>query len=105
MNGINLIRTKLDLDMGAIKDLAFMLNKEVENMLLLIGSESNGKANLSLMIAESIVKTKKLNAGQIIREISKEIKGGGGGQPHFATAGGTNTQGIDAALKKIKDYL
>jgi alanyl-tRNA synthetase len=105
INGINLIRTKLDLDMGAIKNLAFTLNKEVENMVLLVGSESNGKANLSLMIAESIVKTKNLNAGQIIREISKEIKGGGGGQPHFATAGGTNVQGIVASLKKIKDYL
>lgn len=105
VNGIKLIRAKVDMDMGAIRDLAFSLNREVENMILLLGSENNGKANLSLMIAENIVKSKNLNAGTIIREIAKEIRGGGGGQPHFATAGGTNIQGIDQALKNVTDYF
>lgn len=105
VNGVKLIRAKVDMDMGAIRDLAFSLNREVENMILLLGSENNGKANLSLMIAENLVKSKNLNAGTIIREIAKEIRGGGGGQPHFATAGGANIQGIDQALKNVKDYF
>jgi len=105
VNGAKLIRAKIDLDMGAIRDLAFALNREVENMILLIGSENNGKANLSLMIAENLVSTRKLNAGTIIREISKEIRGGGGGQPHFATAGGADIQGIEQALKIVTDHI
>ncbi len=105
INGIKLIRSKIDLDPGTIKDLAFSLNKEVDNMVLLIGSENNAKANLNLMISESLVKSKGLHAGNIIRKIAKEIRGGGGGQPHFATAGGANPQGIEAALKKIEEYL
>ncbi len=105
INGINLIRAKVDLDMGSVKDLAFTLNKEVENLVLLLGSESNGKANLTLTISEPLSKDGNLNAGSIIREIAKEIKGGGGGQPHFATAGGTNIQGIDQALKRIEEFL
>ncbi len=105
VNGAKLIRAKIDLDMGAIRDLAFALNREVENMILLLGSENNGKANLSLMIAENLVNTRKLNAGTIIREIAKKIRGGGGGQPHFATAGGANIQGIEQALKIVTDHI
>ena len=102
---IKLIRAKVDLDMGAIRDLAFALNREIKNMVLLLASENNSKANLSLMISENLVESKGLNAGSIIREISKEIRGGGGGQPHFATAGGANIAGIDKALIAIEKHI
>jgi len=105
VNGAKLIRAKIDLDLGSIRDLAFILNREVDNLVLLLGSENAGKANLSLMISENLVKTRKLNAGNIVREIAKEIRGGGGGQPHFATAGGTDIQGIGQALIAIKDHI
>lgn len=105
IDGIKLIYAKVDIDMDNIRDLAFTLNHEVENLVLLLGSENNEKANLSLFISQNLVKTKKLNAGIIIREIAKDINGSGGGQPHYATAGGSNIHGIEKALKKIKDFI
>ena len=57
------------------------------------------------MIAENLVKEKGLNAGNIVRELAKEIKGGGGGQPFFATAGGSDISGLDRALAKAKGFI
>jgi len=98
---INYIGSIIDIDSaGAMKDMAFQMKKEVDNLVLLLGANIKGKANLSLMISENLVKDKNLNANEIIREAAKEIKGGGGGQAFFATAGGKNTDGLDAALEK-----
>ncbi|MCP4553571.1 MAG: alanine--tRNA ligase [Bacteroidetes bacterium] len=104
-NGFNVICKKVDLDMGAIRDLSFALDKSINNLVLLLASENNGKANLSLLISENLVQEKGLNANKIIREIAKEIKGGGGGQLNFATAGGSFPSGIDAAMQSFKKYL
>jgi alanyl-tRNA synthetase len=60
---------------------------------------------LSIIISDNLVKDKNLNAGTIVRELGKEIQGGGGGQPFYATAGGTNSVGIQKALDKAKNYL
>ncbi len=57
------------------------------------------------MIAENLVKEKSLNAGSIVRELAKEIKGGGGGQPFFATAGGSDVSGLDKALERAKEFV
>ncbi len=100
---IHFIARKIDLDMGAVKNLAFELDREMNNLFLLLGTENNGKANLTLMISEKLVKEKGLNAGNIIREIAKHIQGGGGGQAHFATAGGKNPSGIQEAFKKARE--
>ncbi len=105
ISGINLIAKKVDLDMGEIRDLSFALNKQVDNMVLLLACEHNAKANLSLMISENLVKEKNLDASKMIRNIAKEIRGGGGGQPHFATAGGANPSGIEAALNLVRSLL
>ena len=70
-----------------------------------VGADLDGKANLTIMISDNLVKEKNLNASQIIKEAAKEINGGGGGQPFFATAGGNNPGGIDRAIKKAVDYL
>ncbi|NOX46984.1 MAG: alanine--tRNA ligase [Chlorobi bacterium] len=105
VNGMNFIAKKLDLDANSIRDLAFKLNKEIENLVLVLGSEKGGKAQLTVMISEELVKGKGLNAGTIIREIAREIKGGGGGQAHFATAGGKDPNGLSKAFAKAREIV
>ncbi|MEI7594757.1 MAG: alanine--tRNA ligase [Bacteroidota bacterium] len=104
INGFRFIATKLDADASTIKDIAFQLKSQFNDLFLIIGSESNGKANIAVALSDDIVK-KGLNASAIIRELSKEINGGGGGQPFFATAGGTNIAGIDNTIEKAKAFL
>jgi alanyl-tRNA synthetase len=106
INGIHFIGVKVGLNsVSAIKDIAFQLKNEVDNLVLAIGAEINGKANLSIMISENLVKEKKWNASQMIRDVAKEIQGGGGGQPFYATAGGKNPDGLDTAIQKVKSFI
>ena len=106
INGINVIAEKVALDSPqAIKDLAFQLKGEVDNLFLVLGAEIDGKPSLSIMIADNLVKEKGLNAGQIVREAAKEMKGGGGGQPFYATAGGKDVSGIEAAIAKARSFV
>ncbi len=105
INGVKFLAKKVDLDAAGIKDLSFELGGELENVLLIFGTEQNGKALLSCYVSKNLVKDKELNAGQIVRELGKYIQGGGGGQPFFATAGGKNPAGIDEALEKAKQYV
>ncbi|MCK3686013.1 alanine--tRNA ligase [Maribellus sp. YY47] len=104
--GVNIIADKITIDNAALlKDLAFQLKGEVENLYLVLGADINGKPNLTVMISENIVEDKGLNAGQIVREAGKEIKGGGGGQPFYATAGGKDIEGLSAAVEKALSFL
>ena len=105
INGIQFLAKKLDLDAGGLKDVAFELGSQFDNLFLLFATEQNGKALLSCYISKELVASKGLNAGQVVRELGKYIQGGGGGQPFFATAGGKNPAGIDEALKNAKKYL
>jgi len=105
INGVNFISAIVDLEPGAMKDLSFECNKELGNLLMVLGAENNGKANLSVAVSENLIESKGLNAGQIIRDIAKEIQGGGGGQPSFATAGGKNPDGLQSAIAKAKALL
>ena len=105
INGVQFLAKKVDLDAGAIKDLAFKLGQNRNDVFLLFGTEQNGKALLSCYISKELVASKDLNAGQVVRELGKHIQGGGGGQPFFATAGGKNPAGIDAALEAAKSFL
>ncbi|MCF8335082.1 MAG: alanine--tRNA ligase [Bacteroidales bacterium] len=106
INGVNYITDIIDIDSAdAMKDMAFQLKKEVDNLVLLLGANIKGKANLSLMISENLVKEKNVNANEIIKEAAKEIKGGGGGQPFFATAGGKAPDKLGTALDKGKKLL
>jgi len=105
INGIQFLAKKLDLDASGIKDVAFELGSQFDNLFLLFATEQNGKALLSCYISKALVASKNLNAGQVVRELGKYIQGGGGGQPFFATAGGKNPRGIDEALDKAKDYI
>ncbi len=104
--GVNIISGQVDVENASmIKDLAFQLKGEVENLFLVLGAEIDGKPSLTVMISENIVSEKGLNAGQIVREAGKEIQGGGGGQPFYATAGGKNAAGLDAAIEKALSFL
>ncbi len=105
-NGVNVIAEKVALDSApSIKDLAFQLKGEIDNLFLVLGAEIGGRPSLTIMISDNLVKEKKLNAGQIIREAAKEMGGNGGGQPFFATAGGKDVTGIQAAIEKAKSFV
>ena len=105
VNGVNFLAKELDLDTGGLKDLAFELGSEMDNLFILFGSRAGGKALLTCYISKELVSSKSLNAGQIVRELGKHIQGGGGGQPFFATAGGKNPDGIVKALEEVQSYL
>ena len=105
INGINFLTAKIDLDSGGMKDLAFEMGGEVENLFLVLGAENEGKALLACYISKDLADGKNLDAGKIVRELGNYIQGGGGGQAFFATAGGKNPGGIDEALQKAKEFL
>jgi alanyl-tRNA synthetase len=105
INGINFLAKKLDLDQNSVKDLANNLGNKINNLFLLIGNESNGKAFLTCYISKNLVEERSLNAGQIVRELGEYIQGGGGGQAFLATAGGKNPSGISEALEAGKNYI
>jgi alanyl-tRNA synthetase len=106
INGISFIAQKVQLpNADAIKSLAYQLKDIVPNLFAVLAADIDGKPSLTVMIAENLVKEKGLNAGNIVRELAKEIKGGGGGQPFFATAGGSDASGLDKALDKAKSFI
>ncbi len=105
INGITFIAASVELDSDSIKNLAFELRNEIPDLYLVIASEHEGKAGLTVAIADRLVKEKGMHAGNIIRALAKEVDGGGGGQPHIATAGGKNPSGIPAALKKAESFI
>ena len=87
-----------------VKDIAFQLRAEVENALVVIGSSNDGKPMLTAAASDSIVQ-QGVNIGKNIREAAQLIQGGGGGQPHFATAGGKNPDGLISAVDKLIELL
>ncbi|MEM9023272.1 MAG: alanine--tRNA ligase [Bacteroidota bacterium] len=105
INGATFIAAKVDLEMAAIKDLAFQLRAERDDLFLLLGSESNGKGQLTLALSDKLVADKSMDAARIIRDLARSIKGGGGGQPFFATAGGKDPSGLEAAFEQARSLL
>ena len=103
--GIAFLAKVVDLDAQAIKDLAFELGKNRDNLFVVLGSVKDDKPILSCYISKKLVKDKSMDAGKIVRELGKFIQGGGGGQPFFATAGGKNSAGIPQALKAAEDLI
>lgn len=93
------------MDASGIKDVAFELGSQFDNLFLLFGAEQNGKALLSCYISKELVASRGLNAGLVVRELGKHIQGGGGGQPFFATAGGKNPGGIEEALEAANKFI
>ena len=89
----------------ALKQLAYELKAKIGDLYCVLGAEIAGKPQLAVMIADNVLADHKLNAGQIVREMAKEIKGGGGGQPFFATAGGSDVSGLNRAVEVGKGFL
>ena len=99
VNGVTVVSAILPLMPQGVKDLVFKIRQAVpENLLCVIGSIDAGKPMLSVMLSDDMVKDHGMNAGQLVREAAKLIQGGGGGQPHYATAGGKNADGLSSAV-------
>lgn len=104
---INALIAKVNLpNADALKKLAFELKNELENAFVILAANIADKPQIAVILAEELIQSKGLNAGQIVRELAKEIQGGGGGQPFFATAGGKNLAGLDQVVSKARElYL
>jgi alanyl-tRNA synthetase len=89
----------------SVKDLAYQLRGEISNLFLVLGSIIDGKPLLTVMISDELVQSAGLDAAKIVREAGKEIRGGGGGQPFYATAGGKEISGLEAAVARAKSFL
>jgi alanyl-tRNA synthetase len=107
VNGVNFIAAKLPLqDSNAVKTLAYQLENEIGNACIVFGAEIDGKPQLMVAISKELTENGKgLHAGNMIRELAKEIQGGGGGQPFFASAGGKDASGLDRAIAKAKELV
>jgi alanyl-tRNA synthetase len=102
-NGVNFLATQVKVPSAdALKQLAFDLKAIVENLFAVLATEIDGKPQIAVMIADNLVKERGLHAGNIVKELAKEIQGGGGGQPFFATAGGKDVSGLGSVVEKAK---
>ncbi|OKL41600.1 alanine--tRNA ligase [Pontibacter flavimaris] len=106
LDGVNLITERVDLSSADyLKKLAFDMRQVVDNLVLILAAEIDGKPQIAVMLSDNLVQEKNLNASQLVRELAKEIKGGGGGQPFYATAGGKDTAGLDAVPAKAVELI
>ncbi|CAN5266904.1 alanine--tRNA ligase [soil metagenome] len=105
-NGHSLILEKVSVpNAEALKNIAYGLRNQFDDLLLVLAAEIDGKPQVAVMIGEKLEASKKFHAGNMVKELAKEIDGGGGGQPFFATAGGKNLSGLDAVLVKAKQLI
>jgi len=106
INGIQVIAAKVAVpNADALKQLAYDLNTKMSNSFIVLGAEINEKPLLAVIIDEDLMKANGLHAGNIVKEAAKEMRGGGGGQPHFATAGGSDMNGLQKAIDKAKSFV
>lgn len=105
INGVQFISGRVDVDSAdAVKTMAFNYRNSGESFLFVVGAEIKGKASLSIALSDDLIE-KGMHAGKLIRELAREIKGGGGGQPFFASAGGKDASGIERAIARAKEML
>ena len=105
INGLNFLGEKVNLNTASIKDVLFQLKGEQKNFVGILANAELNKCGLSLILSENLIEDKNLNASKIIKEISHHIRGGGGGQAFFATAGGKDQNGIATAIEELKAML
>lgn len=104
INDVLLISRKVELDINSAKNLANTLRSKADNVMIVLAIEANNKVNLVLALSDDMVK-KGFNAGNMVRDIAKYVSGGGGGQPHLATAGGKDNQGITKAFEAARSFI
>ena len=98
-NGVEVLIQKIEINSAdAVKDICFQLKQKYPNLLLVLGAEINQKPNLSVIVGDELLQKGTFKANEIIKDLSKFIQGGGGGQPFYATAGGKKLEGLDEAL-------
>ena len=103
LHGVNFLAAQVQVTSAdGLKTLAFNLRQSVPNLVAVLGAEIDGKPQLAVILDDELVQGGKLNASTLVRELAKEIQGGGGGQPFFATAGGKNAAGLPAAIGKAE---
>ncbi|MDJ1484158.1 alanine--tRNA ligase [Cytophagaceae bacterium YF14B1] len=106
VNGIQVVAEKVSVPSAdALKQLAYDLKAKMDQSFIVLAADIQGKPQIAVMIADELVKEKSLHAGNIVKELAKEIKGGGGGQPFFATAGGSDVSGLDRVVEKGKQLV
>ncbi|XWW44257.1 alanine--tRNA ligase [Fibrella sp. USSR17] len=106
VNGHSMVVERVNVpNADALKQLAYDLKAKVDNLAVVLGADINGKPQLAVMLPDSLISGRGLNAGQVVKDLAKNIKGGGGGQPFFATAGGSDASGLDAALAQGRELL
>ncbi len=105
LDSFSIIENQLDISAEEMKQIIFEIKAEMKSLVVLLSTKQNNKPFISLMISEDLVKSKNWNAGLIIRELAKEIKGGGGGQPFFATAGGSDVNGLKNVTLKAREIF
>ena len=106
VNGVHVVTSVLPIDPASAKDIVFKVREALpEKLVCVLGSVHDERPLLSIMLSDDMVKDHSLNAGQIIREAAKLIQGGGGGQPHYAQAGGKNADGIRSAVNKVIELI
>ncbi|MFN0200002.1 MAG: DHHA1 domain-containing protein, partial [Bacteroidia bacterium] len=106
IKGVSVIRALVSVGSAAdLKDLSFELKKMANNTLIVLGAEFEGKPQLSVIMSDDLAESKKYHAGNLVKELAKEIQGGGGGQPFYATAGGKKSEGLAAAIEKVTSLV
>ncbi len=104
IEGIRVVSTVMPASAALVKDITFGIRAEYpKSTIIVIGSHENGKPMITVSVSDDL--TSRFNAGQMVREAAKLIQGGGGGQPHFATAGGKNSEGLHAAVEAVKETV
>ncbi len=105
-NGHTLIAEKVSVpNADTLKNIAYALRNQFDDLLLILAADIESKPQVAVMLGEKLAATNKFHAGNMVKELAKEIDGGGGGQPFFATAGGKNLAGLDAVLVKAKSLI
>ena len=105
IRGVSFIAEKLDFTVDNMRKLAQAIAQNADNFYLVFATVDNGKPIITVTVSKNLIKEKGMHAGNIVRELAKEIKGGGGGQPHFATAGGKDPEGLERALAKAIEFI
>ena len=105
-DNVNYIVEKIEIGSAdVLKNVVFEIKAKVENLFMVLAADINGKPNVTVMISENLVEEKKLDASAIVKDLAKEIKGGGGGQNFYATAGGKELEGLDKVVVKAKSLI